>query len=83
MTASAVFRNSDKPDVDQVEANHQQMIHTVCQLRVSVKAFDQKDPAILMQSARDPDGHGHGEDEVEGVVDDGFVQVLVLFVRLD
>jgi len=57
----------DEADVDEVEADHEQVVHTVGQFRVSLETFDQEDATVFVQGSCDPDGHGDGEYEVEGI----------------
>src|SRR5665213_2936935 len=49
-------RQTNVSDVDQVKADHQQVVYGVRELRVAAKRINQKDSAITMQRSRNPDG---------------------------
>lgn len=57
-------------DVNEVKTDNQQMIDTVGELLVAVKAVDEKDSPALVQRPRDPDGQRNGDSEIDSVSDD-------------
>ena len=69
-----------KSQVDQVETDHQQVIHAVGQRFILVKAIDEKDPAILRQGSRDPNGETDAQDQVKAVSEDGVVHYCIFII---
>ena len=51
-------RQGDEADIDEVEADDEQMVGRSGQLRIMAETLDQEDLAIFRQGARDPDGDG-------------------------
>jgi len=76
----------DEAEVDQVEADQQEVIHRVGQLLLAGKGFDEKEPTVLVERARDPDRHPETDEEVRGVDAQGcihdfvFLQLVCLLV---
>ena len=64
----------DVPDVDEVEADHQKMIHGIGERVVAVKRVEEKDTAVTVQRVCDPDGHGQSDGQVDEIALDDHVR---------
>jgi len=73
---------ADKADVDQVEADHEQVIDAVRDALV-VEGLDQEDAAITAQGLGDPDGQGDGDGQVGQVRARAKITCSFLWPRLD
>ena len=54
-------------DVDEVEADDEEVVDGVCELFVAVEGVDEEDPSVLVQGAGDPDCEGDTDGEVAEV----------------
>lgn len=71
---------ADEPEVDEVEADLEEVIDAVRQFAVSVETIDEEDSSVFVEGASDPSGHEDADDEVDGVGEDGNVHSLVWLV---
>jgi len=72
--ARAVFRTDpklqgkrDEADVDQVEADHEEVVDGIGKGLVAVKGVYEEDSAVFVEGAGNPDGDGDRNEEVGGV----------------
>src|SRR5688572_4985898 len=64
----AVFEGKgDEADVDQIEADEEQMIDRVRKRLVAFEILDQKYPAVAIQRASDPDRNRQADHDVSGI----------------
>ena len=64
-------REGDEADVDEVEADDEEVVDGIGEGLVAVKGVHEKDAAVFVEGAGDPDGDGDRNEEVGGVgVDD-------------
>ncbi|CAM5437500.1 hypothetical protein SGLAM104S_07504 [Streptomyces glaucescens] len=61
--------------VDQVEADHEQVVDGVGELLVAVQHIGEEDPPVAAQRAGHPDGQGDAHQQVDDVGDDRTVHV--------
>ena len=64
----------DVPDVDEVEADHQKMIHGIGERVVAVERVEEKDAAITVQRSCDPHRYGQGDGQVDEIALDDHVR---------
>ncbi len=80
-------REGDVADINEIEADDEQMIDRVGQRLIAVKGIDKEETAILVQRAGDPDGEGHADEEIKNVGDDnvdhGFVSFCFCVFSID
>src|SRR3954470_13403412 len=63
----------DVAEVQQVEADDQQLVHRVSQTVVAVEDVDQEDLAVPAKGPGHPDGERHGDGQVQQVSENGQV----------
>lgn len=67
----------DEADVDEIKSDHEQMIHRIGHFFVAPKGLDEKHPPVAMERARDPDGHGDRNGQIEEIGNYRVVHVRV------
>ena len=72
-------RHAHIAEIDQVEADYQQMIDRVGQWFVPVKDVNQKDAPVFVQGVGDPDGQGNTDSQISQVSCDFDVHSSLLF----
>src|SRR5258707_15397050 len=60
-------RQTDKAEIDEIEAHYQQVIDGISQRFVAMKDIDQKDAAVFVQRVRDPDGERNADGQVNQI----------------
>jgi hypothetical protein len=68
--AVAVEVERDEAEVDEVEADHQEVVDGIGELLVPVQHVGEEDPPVAAERAGDPDGQGDADDQVDDVGDD-------------
>jgi hypothetical protein len=77
----AVFQGErDVADIDEVEADDEEVIDGIGKAFVAVKSIDQKEASVLMERAGDPDGKGDADEEVEAVGGNDVVHWVISFL---
>ncbi len=66
-------RQDDEAHVDEVETDHEEVVDGVGHGLVAAKGLHEEDAAVAMERARDPNGQGDADDEVNKVAEDGDV----------
>ena len=57
----------DEAEVDEIKPDDQQMVDAVSEFFTALAAIDQKDAAVFVKGAGDPDRERQGDDEIESV----------------
>ncbi|ELP63452.1 hypothetical protein STRTUCAR8_06944 [Streptomyces turgidiscabies Car8] len=68
----------DEPEVDEIEADDEQMVDGIGELLVPPQHIGDEDPPIAAEGARHPDGQPDADQQVDDVCDDCEVHVFVL-----
>ena len=68
---SKAQREDDEADVDEVEADHEEVVYGVGHVFASAEGLDEEDTAVAMQGAGDPDGERDAQREIDDVAKDG------------
>ena len=65
---SAILQvQQDETDVNEIKANHQQVVYRVSHLFLIFEGIQEKDTPVIVQRACHPDGHGDADDRVGNV----------------
>ncbi|GAA3115507.1 hypothetical protein GCM10017687_30990 [Streptomyces echinatus] len=72
----------DEAEVDEVEADDQQVVDGVRELLVAVQDVGQEDPAVAAERAGHPDGQRDADGQVYDIGDDGAVHAPPLLERV-
>jgi hypothetical protein len=72
----------DEAEIDEVEADEEEVVDAVGELGIAVEGIHEKDTAVFMEGPGDPDGGGDGDGEVEAVGEDGVIHGLDSFLIL-
>lgn len=74
---------ADIPDINQVEADDEEVIDGVSQGLITMKRVHQEHSAILVERFGHPDGESHADDEIDDVgPDDRFHMVISFYCLL-
>src|SRR6266446_2099811 len=65
-------RQANVTKINQVKADHQQMIDRICQRLVTVKDINQKHPSVFVERASYPDGQRNANGQVNQVCGDSY-----------
>lgn len=65
----------DEAEVDEVEADHQEVVDGVGELLVALEHVGEEDPSVAAEGPGHPDGQSDADDQVDDVGDDRTVHV--------
>ena len=75
---------SDEADVDEVEANDEEVVDAIGHVFVIAKALHEKDATVFVEGFGDPNRQWNGNQEVEGVGEDERIHCFgILFCGWD